>query len=249
MESNIPSWLKELWSDFNSSKNASLGKAIISMLNCKEPKDFYEDKPVGPASNYPCDLHHIFPKAALREQIMNKRGINDKEKADKIIKIEFSVDSILNQTWIYSNTNRNIISDKLPSVYLNEIIKQYGGGTIGKNVLVGMNSVVMDNCVIGDNCIIGALCFVPADTVIEDRKIVVGNPGKVVKDVSDDMIAWKTEGTKLYQQLPKDCYETLKPCEPLRRQPAFKPKQQDEYKTWGENKDKKKKRWLECWRI
>lgn len=116
------------------------------------------------------------------------------------------------------------------------------GGTIGKNVLVGMNSVVMDNCVIGDNCIIGALCFVPADTVIDDRKIVVGNPGKVIKDVSDEMIAWKTEGTKLYQQLPKDCYETLKPCEPLRRQPAFKPKQQDEYKTWNDNKSKKKKK-------
>ncbi|MFO0436175.1 MAG: transferase hexapeptide repeat family protein [Sphingobacteriaceae bacterium] len=116
------------------------------------------------------------------------------------------------------------------------------GGTIGKNVLVGMNSVVMDNCVIGDNCIIGALCFVPADSVIEDRKVVVGNPGKVVKDVRDEMIAWKTQGTKLYQQLPKDCYETLKPCEPLRRQPAFKPKQQDEYKTWNENKDKTKKK-------
>jgi len=116
------------------------------------------------------------------------------------------------------------------------------GGTIGKNVLVGMNSVVMDNCVIGDNCIIGALCFVPADTIIEDRKIVVGNPGKVIKDVSDEMIAWKTAGTKLYQQLPKDCYETLKPCEPLRRQPAFKPTQQDAYQTWGDEKAKKKKK-------
>ena len=136
MESNIPGWLKELWSDFNSSKNASLGKAIISIINYKEPKDFYEDKPVGPAANFPCDLHHIFPRAALREQIMKKRGISDKEKADKIMKLEFSVDSILNQTWIYSNTNRNIISDKLPSVYLKEIIKQYGGGTIGKKKLI-----------------------------------------------------------------------------------------------------------------
>jgi len=116
------------------------------------------------------------------------------------------------------------------------------GGTIGKNVLVGMNSVVMDNCVIGDNSIIGALCFVPADTTIEDRKVVVGNPEKVVKDVSDEMIEWKTQGTKLYQDLPKDCYETLKPCEPLRRAPAFKPKQQDEYKTWNERKSKTKKK-------
>lgn len=115
------------------------------------------------------------------------------------------------------------------------------GGTIGRNSLIGMNSVVMDNCVIGDECVVGALCFVPADIVIENRKVVVGNPAKVIKDVSDEMISWKTEGTKLYQQLPKDCYDSLKPCEPLRRQPAYKPKQQDVYKTWNDNKSKKKK--------
>lgn len=115
------------------------------------------------------------------------------------------------------------------------------GGTIGRNSLIGMNSVVMDNCVIGDECVVGALCFVPADTVIDNRKVVVGNPAKVIKDVSDEMISWKTEGTKLYQQLPKDCYDSLKPCEPLRRQPAYKPKQQDVYKTWNDNKSKKKK--------
>lgn len=110
------------------------------------------------------------------------------------------------------------------------------GGTIGKNVLVGMNSVVMDNVVVGDECIIGALCFVPADTVIPKRKIVVGNPGKVIKDVSDAMIAWKTEGTKLYQQLPYECHTTLKECEPLQREPAYRPVQQDIYKTWAEAK-------------
>ena len=113
------------------------------------------------------------------------------------------------------------------------------GATIGKNCLVGMNSVVMDNVVIGDNCIIGALCFVPAETVIEERKVVVGNPAKVIKDVSDSMIEWKTKGTALYQQLPADCYATLKPCEPLRRVPAYQPIQQDEYKTWNEEKKKK----------
>lgn len=110
------------------------------------------------------------------------------------------------------------------------------GGTIGKNVLVGMNSVVMDNVEVGDECIIGALCFVPADMVIPNRKIVVGNPGKIIKDVSDQMIAWKTEGTKLYQQLPYDCHTTLKACEPLQREPAYRPVQQDMYKTWASSK-------------
>ncbi|HEY0030861.1 MAG TPA: transferase hexapeptide repeat family protein [Bacteroidia bacterium] len=110
------------------------------------------------------------------------------------------------------------------------------GATIGKNVLVGMNAVVMDNVIVGDNCIIGALCFVPADTIIENRKVVVGNPAKVVKDVSDDMINWKTQGTKLYQQLPADCKASLKPCEPLREIEKDRPKQQDIYKTWTKTK-------------
>jgi phenylacetic acid degradation protein len=110
------------------------------------------------------------------------------------------------------------------------------GATIGKNVLVGMNAVIMDNAVIGDNCIIGALCFVPADTKVEERKIVVGNPGKVVKDVSEEMIAWKTQGTKLYQQLPEDCSASLKPCEPLREAEPNRSQQQDIYKTWKQTK-------------
>ncbi len=109
------------------------------------------------------------------------------------------------------------------------------GGTIGKNVLVGMNAVVMDNVIIGDNCIIGALCFVPEGMQIPERKIVVGNPAKIIKDVSDEMIAWKTKGTQLYQQLPAELYATLKECEPLREVPANRPKQQDVYKNWKKN--------------
>ncbi|HXU27049.1 MAG TPA: DapH/DapD/GlmU-related protein, partial [Bacteroidia bacterium] len=110
------------------------------------------------------------------------------------------------------------------------------GGTIGKNVLVGMNAVVMDNVEIGDNCVIGALTFIPANTKIENRKVVVGNPAKIVKDVTDEMIAWKTEGTKLYQQLPAQLHATLKPCEPLTEIEANRPQQQAIYKTWNESK-------------
>jgi phenylacetic acid degradation protein len=113
------------------------------------------------------------------------------------------------------------------------------GAVIGRNSLIGMNSVIMDNAVIGDECVIGSLSFVPAEMVIENRKVAVGNPAKVIKDVSDEMIKWKTKGTQLYQQLPADCYSSLKACEPLRRVPAFRPRQQDIYKTWGENKKKK----------
>ncbi|MFM7757649.1 MAG: transferase hexapeptide repeat family protein, partial [Crocinitomicaceae bacterium] len=77
------------------------------------------------------------------------------------------------------------------------------GATLGRNCLIGMNSVIMDDVEIGDESIIGALSFVSANTVIPARSLVVGNPAKVVKEVSDEMIAWKTEGTKLYQSLPQ----------------------------------------------
>lgn len=113
------------------------------------------------------------------------------------------------------------------------------GANIGRNVLVGMNAVLMDECEVGDESIIGAMTFVAAKTIIPRRSLVVGNPGKVIKEVSDDMIAWKTKGTQLYQMLPKDCHETLKECEPLRELPADRPAQETLYSTWEEMKRSK----------
>ena len=106
------------------------------------------------------------------------------------------------------------------------------GGTLGENVLIGMNAVIMDNAVIGDHSIVGALCFVPDGMIVPERKIVVGNPAKIVKDVSDEMIEWKSKGTALYQSLPEEMRKTFKACEPLREIPKDRPKQQDIYKTW-----------------
>lgn len=105
------------------------------------------------------------------------------------------------------------------------------GANLGKNCLIGMNSVIMDDAEIGDESIIGAMAFVKAETIIPKRSLVVGNPAKVIKQVSDQMIAWKTKGTQLYQQLPKDCHDTLKEVEPLREIPENMKVQDDVYKT------------------
>lgn len=115
------------------------------------------------------------------------------------------------------------------------------GARIGRNTLVGMNAVVMDNVVVGAECIIGALCFVPAEMQIPDRKIVVGNPAKIVKDVSDEMIQWKTEGTKLYQALPGQLRASLRVVEPLREIEPGRPTQQTSYKTWRDNSPRNNK--------
>jgi phenylacetic acid degradation protein len=108
------------------------------------------------------------------------------------------------------------------------------GARIGRNALVGMNAVIMDNAVVGAGSIVGALCFVPAEMQIPERKVVVGNPARIVKDVSDEMLAWKTDGTRLYQQLPAQLHRSLKACEPLREVPADRPVQEARYRTWKE---------------
>ncbi len=112
------------------------------------------------------------------------------------------------------------------------------GANIGANSLVGMNAVIMDDAEVGDECIIGALSFVKAGMKIPNRKMVVGNPAVIVKDISDEMIDWKTKGTALYQQLPRECYEFLKAVEPLREIPVNRPTQEAFYKTLEEFRKK-----------
>ena len=110
------------------------------------------------------------------------------------------------------------------------------GAHIGRNVLVGMNAVVMDRAEIGEGSIIGALCFVPAEMQVPPRSLVVGNPAKIVREVSDEMLAWKTEGTTLYQGLPARLREGLVPCEPLREAPADRRPQAAGYRTLNETR-------------
>ena len=110
------------------------------------------------------------------------------------------------------------------------------GARIGENALIGMNAVVMDNATVGAGSIVGALCFVPAEMEIPPRSVVVGNPAKIVKQVTDDMLAWKSEGTALYQALPARLRDSLQPAEPLREMPADRAHQEMSYRTWKETR-------------
>ncbi len=112
------------------------------------------------------------------------------------------------------------------------------GATIGKNCLVGMNAVVMDNVVLGDECIVGALAMIKADSVFDNRSLIVGNPAQKIKEVSDEMIQWKTEGTRLYQQLPATMQQDWKPCEALTEVPANRGSSETNYQPWQQTKAK-----------
>ena len=114
------------------------------------------------------------------------------------------------------------------------------GAIIGKNCLVGMNAVIMDNADLGDESIVGALSFLKQDEKIPARSLVVGNPGKIINQVTDEMIAWKTEGTKLYQALPKEMFESWRQCEPLRKIPDGLSMQEKTYQRWKKTDGPKK---------
>ncbi|HSN10071.1 MAG TPA: transferase hexapeptide repeat family protein [Hanamia sp.] len=112
------------------------------------------------------------------------------------------------------------------------------GATIGKNCMIGMNAVIMDNVILENECIVGALSFVKADQHIAARSLLVGNPAKIIREISDEMIDWKTKGTKIYQQLTVDMKKEWKACEPLREAPEENENMDFDYKTWNEIKKK-----------
>jgi phenylacetic acid degradation protein len=106
------------------------------------------------------------------------------------------------------------------------------GATIGKNCLIGMNAVVLDEVELGDECIVGALSLVKQGEIVPPRSLLVGNPAKVIRQISDEMMKWKTEGTRIYQQLPELCRQTLKICEPLTENREQEPINKIDYKLF-----------------
>lgn len=90
------------------------------------------------------------------------------------------------------------------------------GCRIGRNAMVGMNAVVMDEAEIGENAILGAGAFVKAGMKIPAGAMAVGSPARVIRSLTEDEIAWKRQGTGVYQQLALEAPQKLCPAEPLR---------------------------------
>ena len=89
------------------------------------------------------------------------------------------------------------------------------GCRIRRNALVGMNAVIMDNAVIGESSIVAASAFVKAGAEIPPRVLVAGMPAKVIRELSDEEIRWKGEGTATYQDLTRRSLATMVETAPL----------------------------------
>jgi len=80
---------------------------------------------------------------------------------------------------------------------------------IGRNALVGMNAVVMDKAEVGESSIVAAMAFVKAGMVVPPKSLVAGIPAKVVRALTEQEMAWKLEGTVLYQHLAQRSLATM----------------------------------------
>ena len=89
------------------------------------------------------------------------------------------------------------------------------GCIVQRNALVGMNAVVNDNAVIGESAMVAAMAFVKAGFVVPPRMLVAGVPGKIVRALTEQELAWKIEGTQSYQELTRRSLATMKATAPL----------------------------------
>jgi phenylacetic acid degradation protein len=80
---------------------------------------------------------------------------------------------------------------------------------VRKNALIGMNAVINDNAVIGESSIVAAMAFVKAGMVVPPRMLVAGVPAKVVRELTEQELAWKIEGTESYQELTRRSLATM----------------------------------------
>jgi phenylacetic acid degradation protein len=89
------------------------------------------------------------------------------------------------------------------------------GCNVGPGTLIGIGSVLMDEVVVGARAFVGAHSFVKAGTQIPDGWLFTGTPAKPIRELTEDEMNWKANGTRVYQELAVRSRATLKRVEPL----------------------------------
>jgi phenylacetic acid degradation protein len=94
---------------------------------------------------------------------------------------------------------------------------------VRRDALVGMNAVIMDDAEIGEQSIVAACAFVRAGMKVPPHSMAAGVPAKVLRELTEQEIAWKLEGTRTYQDLTRRCLASMVETEPLTEIEANRP--------------------------
>lgn len=86
------------------------------------------------------------------------------------------------------------------------------GCTVHENSLIGIGAIVLNRAVIGRNCLIAAGALVPEGKVIPDNSLVMGSPGKVVREMTPENIANNTWIAEHYVERAGQYLAGLKPA-------------------------------------
>ena len=89
---------------------------------------------------------------------------------------------------------------------------------------VGINSVIMDGAVIGEEALVAAHSFVSAGFEVPPRTLVAGSPAKVIRELDETTLRWKSNGPRAYQALARRSLATFQSVEPLAELEADRPK-------------------------
>jgi phenylacetic acid degradation protein len=96
--------------------------------------------------------------------------------------------------------------------------------TVRRDALVGMNAVVMDEAEVGAQAFVAACSFVPARMQVPPRSLAAGTPARIVRQLKEHEIAWKSGATRVYQQLAQRCLDSMRLVEPLAAPEADRPR-------------------------
>ncbi len=89
------------------------------------------------------------------------------------------------------------------------------GCRVKRNAMVGMNAVVMDGAVVGEESIVAAMSFVKAKMIIPPRSLVMGAPARIVRELLEEDVKWKSFGTQQYHELNVRSLQTMREVEAL----------------------------------
>ncbi|MBB3046579.1 phenylacetic acid degradation protein [Litorivivens lipolytica] len=105
------------------------------------------------------------------------------------------------------------------------------GCRVGRNALVGINATVMDDVTVGEEAFVGGNAFVKAGFTIPRRSLVSGVPARIIRELSDDEVHWKTDGTEVYKELVLRYRKSFTPAEPLTELEENRPRLQCDRST------------------